>query len=144
MAQEGHSPAHRLPALDSACPAPLPPAPPPRSVFDELFCGLLPPDEVAFAVMLRGWGCSGKAPAWNEMSALLTTMEREYNITPSTITFNALLEACTRSNDAERAEEVMQRMLAAGIVPDDWTLEAVRGKRAFRSLLKRNFGVTFD
>lgn len=121
------------------------PLPLPCSVFDELFRGLLPPDEVAFAVMLRGYGCSGKAPAWNEMSSILSEMERDFNIAPSTVTFNALLEACTRSNDAERAEEVMQRMLAAGVQPDDWTLEAVRGKRAMRSLLKRNFAsVTFD
>ena len=60
------------------------------------------------------------------------------------VTFNALLEACTRHNDEERAGEIMQRMLLAGVRPDDFTLEAVRPRRAMRSLLKRTFdGITF-
>lgn len=60
------------------------------------------------------------------------------------VTFNALLEACTKHNDQERAAEIMQRMLLAGLRPDDFTLEAVRPRRAMRSLLKRTFdGVTF-
>ena len=38
----------------------------------------------------------------------------------------------------------MQRMLLAGVRPDDFTLEAVRPRRAMRSLLKRTFdGITF-
>jgi hypothetical protein len=37
----------------------------------------------------------------------------------------------------------MARMLAAGVQPDDFTLEAVRPRRSMRSLLKRNFDVTF-
>lgn len=59
------------------------------------------------------------------------------------VTFNALLECCTKHNDAERAAEIMARMLAAGVQPDDFTLEAVRPRRSMRSLLKRNFDVTF-
>jgi hypothetical protein len=34
-------------------------------------------------------------------------------------------------------------MLLAGVQPDDFTLEAVRPRRSMRSLLKRNFDVTF-
>jgi hypothetical protein len=37
----------------------------------------------------------------------------------------------------------MGRMAAAGVAPDDFTLEAVRPRRSMRSLLKRNFDVTF-
>jgi pentatricopeptide repeat protein len=59
------------------------------------------------------------------------------------VTFNALLECCTKHNDGERAAEIMGRMLVAGVVPDDFTLEAVRPRRSMRSLLKRNFDITF-
>ncbi len=59
------------------------------------------------------------------------------------VTFNALLECCTKHNDEERAGEIMGRMLVAGVEPDEYTLEAVRPRRAMRSLLKRNFNVTF-
>jgi pentatricopeptide repeat protein len=59
------------------------------------------------------------------------------------VTFNALLECCTKHNDAERAAEIMGRMATAGVQPDDYTLEAVRPRRSMRSLLKRNFDVSF-
>lgn len=41
--------------------------PPPCSVFEELFDGLLDPDEVVFAVLLRGYGTAGDRPQWNEV-----------------------------------------------------------------------------
>ena len=59
------------------------------------------------------------------------------------VTFNALLECCTKHHDAERAAEIMGRMATAGVQPDDYTLEAVRPRRSMRSLLKRNFDVSF-
>ena len=37
----------------------------------------------------------------------------------------------------------MSRMQLAGVQPDEFTLEAVRPRRSMRSLLKRNFNVTF-
>lgn len=114
-----------------------------RSVFEELFGGLLTPDEVVFAVMLRGYGTMGERPQWNEISACLADMERKHGVMPSAVTFNALLECCTKHNDQERASEIMGRMLVAGVEPDDYTLEAVRPRRNMRSLLKRNFEVTF-
>ncbi|PSC71258.1 Lipoxygenase y domain-containing 1 [Micractinium conductrix] len=114
-----------------------------QSVFEELFEGLLAPDEVVFAVLLRGFGTAGERPQWNEISSLLQTMERKHGIAPTTVTFNALLEACTKSNDGERAAEIMSRMQLAGVQPDEFTLEAVRPRRSMRSLLKRNFNVTF-
>ncbi|KAL4859276.1 Pentatricopeptide repeat-containing protein [Chlorella vulgaris] len=114
-----------------------------RSVFAELFEGLLSPDEVVFAVLLRGYGVASEPPQWNEISTTLQQMERKNGIQPSTVTYNALLECCTKSNDAERANEIMGRMAAAGVAPDDFTLEAVRPRRSMRSLLKRNFDVTF-
>lgn len=55
-----------------------------RSVFDELFGGLLAPDEVVFAVMLRGYGAASARPQWNEISSCLNDMERTHGIMPST------------------------------------------------------------
>lgn len=114
-----------------------------RSVFAELFDGLLAPDEVVFAVMLRGYGAASERPQWNEISSTLQQMEQQHGIQPSIVTYNALLECCTKHNDGERAGEIMGRMLVAGVQPDDFTLEAVRPRRSMRSLLKRNFNVTF-
>ena len=51
------------------------------------------------------------------------------------VTYNALLECCCKTNDEERAEEIVNRMLLAGVQPDSYTLEAVRPKRSMRSLL---------
>ncbi|KAI7841896.1 hypothetical protein COHA_004425 [Chlorella ohadii] len=113
-----------------------------RSVFDELFGGLLTPDEVVFAVLLRGYGGAAR-PNWNEISSCLAEMEGKHGITPSTVTYNALLECCCKTNDEERAEEIVNRMLLAGVQPDSYTLEAVRPKRSMRSLLKRAFDITF-
>lgn len=60
------------------------------------------------------------------------------------VTYNALLDCCCRTNDQERAEEIVNRMLLAGVQPDSYTLEAVRPKRSMRSLLKRAFDdITF-
>ena len=156
-----------------------------RSVFAELFDGLLAPDEVVFAVMLRGYGAASERPQWNEISSTLQQMEQQHGIQPSIgerglagggrclaclqccrafwpgghpcapiatppclpppcpVTYNALLECCTKHNDGERAGEIMGHMLVAGVQPDDFTLEAVRPRRSMRSLLKRNFNVTF-
>lgn len=55
-----------------------------RSVFDELFGALLAPDEVVFAVLLRGYGATAARPSWNDISATLTEMERKHGIAPST------------------------------------------------------------
>ena len=124
------------------------------SVFEELFAAgsgsssgggggeLLQPDEVVFAVMLRGWG-RVQPPQWNAISGVLSTMERRHGISPTTATYNALLDCCARHNDADRAAEIIQRMAASGVLPDDFTLEAIKGRRSMRSLLKRAFASSF-
>jgi hypothetical protein len=53
-------------------------------VFAELFEGLLSPDEVVFAVLLRGYGVASEPPQWNEISTTLQQMERKNGIQPST------------------------------------------------------------
>lgn len=110
-----------------------------ESVFEELFGGeLLTPDEVSFAVMLRGYGAQDP-PRWTAISNTLATMERDYGLTPTTLTFNALLEICSRTNDEVRGTELIQRMATAQVLPDDFTLEAVRQRKSLRSLLKKAF-----
>jgi pentatricopeptide repeat protein len=109
-----------------------------ESVFDELFNGLLSPDEVTFAVMLRGYG-NQEPPRWTAISNAIATMEKDFGITASTLTYNALLDICSRTNDITRGQEIITRMVAAGIEPDDFTLEAVRQRKSLRSLLKKTF-----
>ncbi len=50
-----------------------------------------------------------------------------------------LLEVCSRTNDEVRAAEIIERMDAAGVEPNDLTLEVVRQRKSIRSLLKRTF-----
>ncbi|KAG7669851.1 hypothetical protein Ndes2526B_g06209 [Nannochloris sp. 'desiccata'] len=109
-----------------------------ESVFDELFNGLLSPDEVTFAVMLRGYG-SQEPPRWTAISNAIATMEKDFGISASTLTYNALLDICSRTNDITRGSEIITRMVAAGIEPDDFTLEAVRQRKSLRSLIKKTF-----
>jgi len=109
-----------------------------ESVFHELFGELLVPDEVTFSVIVRGYG-DQQPPRWTAISNALTAMEREHGITPTVLTFNALLEVCSRTNDEVRGAEIISRMQAAGVIPDDFTMEAVRQRKSLRSLLKRTF-----
>ena len=53
-------------------------------MFAELFEGLLAPDEVAFAVLLRGYGTTSERPQWSEISTTLQQMECKHGIQPST------------------------------------------------------------
>ena len=58
-----------------------------QSVFDELFGSddFLQPDEVAFAVLLRGYG-SRNPPDWSSIDTVLTTMRTKFGITPTAST----------------------------------------------------------
>ena len=107
-----------------------------ESVFQELFNGLLVPDEVTFAVMVRGYG-DDVPPRWTAIAQAVQSMEREFEIKPTVRIFNALLEVCSRTNDEVRGAEIIQRMASAGIEPDDFTVEAVRQRKSLRSMLKK-------
>eukprot|EP00983_Pelagomonas_calceolata_P083991 1156272-Pelagomonas_calceolata.AAC.4 len=43
----------------------------------------LEPDEVAFAVLLRGYG-NANPPNWQKIDATLTTMQLKYGLVPAT------------------------------------------------------------
>ena len=88
--------------------------------------------------MVRGYG-EQEPPRWTAISNTVATMERDFGIVPSIRTFNALLEVCSKTKDEVRGSEVITRMVAAGVEPDDFTVEAVRQRKSLRSLLKKAF-----
>lgn len=109
-----------------------------ESVFQELFSELLQPDEITFSVMLRGYG-DVNPPRWTAISSTLASMERDYGIMPTTATYNALLEVAARTNDEARGYEIIYRMRDVGVLPDEFTVEAVRQRKSLRSMLRKTF-----
>ncbi|KAG2493990.1 hypothetical protein HYH03_007917 [Edaphochlamys debaryana] len=107
-----------------------------QSIFDEMFGDFLRPDEVSFAVLLRGYGASDP-PQWSRIDTTLTTMRIKYGIEPSAVSFNALLEVCCRTNDLDRGQDIIDRMAADGVEPDEFTEEVVARRRALRSYLRK-------
>lgn len=110
-----------------------------QSVFDELFSDLLVPDEIVFAVLVRGYGAQSP-PDWVKMDAVMTRMKNEYALEPSATIFNALLEVCVRTSDLERGSAVIDRMAEDGVQPDEFTMEVVAAKKVLRSYLRKTFG----
>ncbi|KAF6259298.1 hypothetical protein COO60DRAFT_1514203 [Scenedesmus sp. NREL 46B-D3] len=110
-----------------------------QSVFDQLFGDFLQPDEITFAVMLRGYG-SQSPPDWQKIDSVLTQMKMSYGLEPSAKSYNALLEICSKSNDSDRALDVIDRMVNDGVEPDEFTYEVVSRKRTWRSYLRKQFG----
>uniref|UniRef100_A0A7R9V574 Pentacotripeptide-repeat region of PRORP domain-containing protein n=1 Tax=Chlamydomonas euryale TaxID=1486919 RepID=A0A7R9V574_9CHLO len=111
-----------------------------QSVFDELFVDFLQPDEVTFAVLLRGYG-DCVPPRWTDMDAALTRMKKTYGIEPTSTSYNVLLNVCASTNDLDRGQDVIDRMLSDDVDPDEFSLEAVSKRRALRSYLKKSFGL---
>lgn len=109
-----------------------------NNVFQELFGDFLEPDEVTFAVLIRGHGAKDP-PDWVAIDATLSMMRGTYGIQPTSVVFNALLEVCVRSKDVDRGLDVMDRMAAEGVDPDDFTADIVRSRRVLRSYLKKKF-----
>ena len=107
-----------------------------ESVFEELFGELLQPDEVAFMVMIRGYG-DEYPPRWTSIATVLSTMEHSYGIIPTVLTFNTLLEICSKTNDEERGIEIIDKMQDGGVEPNDLSFEAVKQRKSLRSMLKK-------
>ncbi|GLC43558.1 hypothetical protein PLESTF_001283800 [Pleodorina starrii] len=107
-----------------------------QSIFDEMFGELLTPDEVSFAVLLRGYGALNP-PDWPRIDATLTTMRMKYGIEPTAVSFNALLEVCCRTSDIDRGQDIIDRMAADGVEPDEFTEEVVARRRVLRSYLRK-------
>ncbi|GFR48255.1 hypothetical protein Agub_g10120 [Astrephomene gubernaculifera] len=107
-----------------------------QSIFDEMFGEFLTPDEVSFAVLLRGYGALDP-PDWPRIDATLTTMRMKHGIEPSAVSFNALLEVCCRTSDIDRGQDIIDRMAADGVAPDELTEEVVAKRRVLRSYLRK-------
>eukprot|EP00878_Enallax_costatus_P023516 GHUV01025016.1.p1 GENE.GHUV01025016.1~~GHUV01025016.1.p1 ORF type:complete len:103 (+),score=18.66 GHUV01025016.1:111-419(+) len=54
--------------------------------------------------------------------------------------YNALLDICYRTNDSDRALDVLDRMADDEVEPDETTYEIVARKRAWRSYMRKVFG----
>jgi pentatricopeptide repeat protein len=107
-----------------------------ESVFEEMFGELLVPDEVAFMVLVRGYG-DQYPPQWTQIASTLSVMEHSYGIGPTILTFNTLLEVCSKTNDEERGMEIIDRMDDQGVVPNDGSFEAVKNRKSLRGRLKK-------
>lgn len=110
-----------------------------QSIFDELFSSLLTPDEVVFAVLVRGYG-GLNPPDWVKIDAVLTRMRNEYGIDATATVYNALLEVCVKTSDWERGTAVIDRMVADGVEPDEFTGDIVASRKNLRSYLRKCFG----
>lgn len=53
--------------------------------------------------------------------------------------YNALLEVCSRMNDLERGQDIVDRMVADEVEPDEGTLAAVHLRRSLRAYLRKAF-----
>lgn len=92
-----------------------------------------------FAILIRGFGQAANPPDWTAVARLLSRMRSTYGVPMSIAVYNSLLELCANTNDVARAEELIDKMQADGIEPDDYTRNVVEGKRALRTALKRAF-----
>lgn len=54
--------------------------------------------------------------------------------------YNALLEICYKSNDSDRALDVIDRMADDGVEPDDITWDLAAKKRTWRSYMRKMMG----
>lgn len=108
-----------------------------QRVFNEMFGEFLQPDVISFCVMIKGFG-DQDPPRWTAISDLLKTMGTTYKLTPSVDLYNVLLEICVRTKDEERGSELITRMLAAKIEPNDKTFKTVQSRRVLRSALRRS------
>merc|ERR1712187_308463 len=101
-----------------------------QQVFEKTFGGpspLLTPDEQVFRALLE---CHLKSdpPHWKAACWILQVAEKQFNCTLSCICYNCLLEACSRTSDFERGEDILEKMATAGIKPDENILEFVKSR----------------
>ena len=106
-------------------------------VFEEVFQkGVVRPDEVVFAELIRGHLMTDP-PAWPRATALLSRMSEQHDVTPTALSYNILLAKCADDNELERAEELVDRMADDDVAPDASTLDAVKKRRSIRSYAKK-------
>jgi len=111
------------------------------AAFDSLFGSppaALAPDGRAFEALARACA-SSDPPAWADLGKVIASMSAAgHPLTPAV--FNAALGAAARTRDLDRGGAIIAQMAGAGVEPDAGTVEAVRQRKALRSLLKKAFG----
>lgn len=106
------------------------------SIFDELFGELLQPDDVAFSVLVRGYG-DAVPPQWAAISTVLGRMQNQFGMKPGTSVYSSLLDICVRTKDDDRAYEIIERMARTGVEADKHVVNSVRSRKSLRSHLRR-------
>ena len=118
----------------------LPPLLVEQNVFSELFGegDFMRPDEVTYAVLIKGYGQDLAHPNWTKIRQMLQTMETS-GIDLTICTYNALLEICANSNDWQRGMQVLDQVYDKSVSPDQNTLEIVKKRKTLRAHFKKLF-----
>merc|ERR1712224_277924 len=99
-----------------------------QKIFDEIFGGpspLLAPDELTLKVLFDGY-LKIEPPAWDMVVNIIQMAETKFDCPSTIISYNSLLEACSRNNDMERAYAMIDIMKLRGIDPNKHTFNSVR------------------
>mmetsp|Transcript_14693 Transcript_14693/g.37181 ORF Transcript_14693/g.37181 Transcript_14693/m.37181 type:complete len:245 (-) Transcript_14693:105-839(-) len=117
-----------------------------EGVFRELFGGVggvgggsgasfLEPDELTYAVLIKGYGHAGR---WSKIRQTLRLMQ-DAGVDLTTATYNTLLEICVDANDPERGMEVLDEMAEREVFPDHNTIDIVKRRKMLRAHCKKVF-----
>jgi pentatricopeptide repeat protein len=85
-----------------------------NDIFTEMKAANVPPNEVTFTTMIKGFAQSQQS----EKAFQMIQQMREMKVKPNIRTYNAVLRGCFRSGDANVAIKAFQDMKHASIVPD--------------------------
>ena len=123
--------------------------------------GKLTPDEISFTTLIRGYSSSPSTAVSNSSNSMslgssgfnsssqssssvdwigihsILVLMRSYNVIPSTLTYNTLLQLCSQTHDVERGIHIIEQMSREGVEVNNTTLTAVKNRRALRSHLKK-------
>eukprot|EP01023_Acetabularia_acetabulum_P053980 TRINITY_DN6060_c2_g1_i1.p1 TRINITY_DN6060_c2_g1~~TRINITY_DN6060_c2_g1_i1.p1 ORF type:complete len:229 (+),score=29.10 TRINITY_DN6060_c2_g1_i1:133-819(+) len=107
-----------------------------ENIFKQLFGEFVSPDPVTFSVLIQGYG-QIDPPDWSAIASTLRNMESQFDLVPDVKVYNALLSVCVKSNDLQRAKDLLTQMDREGVSPDKTTEAAMSSRRAFRAALRK-------
>eukprot|EP01024_Parvocaulis_polyphysoides_P024664 TRINITY_DN22544_c1_g1_i2.p1 TRINITY_DN22544_c1_g1~~TRINITY_DN22544_c1_g1_i2.p1 ORF type:complete len:234 (+),score=25.60 TRINITY_DN22544_c1_g1_i2:51-752(+) len=107
-----------------------------ENIFNQLFGEFVSPDPVTFSVLIQGYG-QIDPPDWSSIASTLRNMESQFDLVPNVTVYNALLSVCVKSNDLQRAQDLLSQMDREGIQPDKTTEGTMSSRRAFRAALRK-------
>jgi len=111
-----------------------------ENVFNELFgkSDFMEPDEVTYAILIKGYGQDIAHPQWGKIKQILQAMEAA-GVAFTTTTYNTLLEICSVCNDWQRGMQVLDEMADRDVAPDQMTLEIIKKRKVLRAHCKKLF-----